>query len=158
MARHMDVDTSGWSDVDAADYNECRALGCLDEFWSPGEEKKNKRGKAARKALKRGRRDHNRKLVYRHKQARLDSSQHASSLHSALAHSQQGSSSGANLSDSATWSQPALSPAATPQSTPAGIAPDEWWRRGDELERVLEAARSGSRAREREESLQQMGW
>lgn len=53
------LDTTGWEDEDIEHHDACKALGVLDEFWHPEEEFKCKKGKSARKALKRGRRSAN---------------------------------------------------------------------------------------------------
>ena len=61
-------DFTGWDTEDIQQWQQCSALNVLDEFWSPVEWLTTKKGKAVRRALKRGQRDHNAAAIKRARQ------------------------------------------------------------------------------------------
>ena len=68
---------SSWEQEDIQHFFECAALGVEDRFWTPEEELRSKQRKSVRRALKRGRREHNENVIRQtRKQVPLSSLHH----------------------------------------------------------------------------------
>ena len=71
------ISMSSWEQEDIQHFFECAALGVEDRFWTPEEELRSKQRKSVRRALKRGRREHNENVIRQtRKQVPLSSLHH----------------------------------------------------------------------------------
>ena len=70
-----------WESIDVEHYNRFVELGILDDYWSPEEELKSRKGRDKRRQLKRGRREHNEGAIERAIKAKEQAVEQARPLH-----------------------------------------------------------------------------